>query len=258
MATKNDMVQIKHTKKGMKKLLRNLYLLQMNYVSVGIHRADNKTTSGERQKKDFKKLQRHLKQMNEETNGSNSSPNSGSGLDASEKKTSAKSSRKRNFNLATLAYYLEQPVSWIQQKSVSLLAKDGDIVTIHAGARITRPARIFIRIFKLTHIWNKVRAFIQRQVKNLYVQAGTNRRAFWQAIGMMAYQEQRNIIRTSASAANSDITVKLKGQNHPLFDTGGLENSIKYKVEKNYNNNASKIARNKFLMDFDKQWEQFK
>lgn len=196
--------------------------------------------------------------MGQESNGSNSSPNSGSGLDGGEKKSSPKSARQKTFNLATLAYYLEQPISWIQRKSVNLLAKDGDIVTIHAGARISRPARIFIRIFKLTNIWNKVRAFIQRQVRNLYVQAGTNRRAFWQAIGMMAYQEQKNIIRTSASAANSDITVKLKGQNHPLFDTGGLENSINYKINKNYNNNASKIARNKFLMDFDKQWEQFK
>ena len=51
---KNNAVQIKHTKKGMKKLLRNLYLLQMNYVSVGIHKSDNKTTSGEKQKKEFK------------------------------------------------------------------------------------------------------------------------------------------------------------------------------------------------------------
>ena len=255
---KNNAVQIKHTKKGMKKLLKNLYLLQMNYVSVGIHKSDNKTTSGEKQKKEFNKLQKHLKNMGQESNGSNSSPNSGSGLDGGEKKSSPKSARQRTFNLATLAYYLEQPISWIQRKSVNLLAKDGDIVTIHAGARISRPARIFIRIFKLTNIWNKVRAFIQRQVRNLYVQAGTNRRVFWQAIGTMAHQEQKNIIRTSASAANSDITVKLKGQNHPLFDTGGLENSINYKINKNYNNNASKIARNKFLMDFDKQWEQFK
>ena len=60
---KNNAVQIKHTKKGMKKLLKNLYLLQMNYVSVGIHKADNKTTSGEKQKKEFNKLQKHLKNL---------------------------------------------------------------------------------------------------------------------------------------------------------------------------------------------------
>ena len=50
---KNNAVQIKHTKKGMKKLLRNLYLLLMKYVSVGIHKADNKTTSEAKQKKVF-------------------------------------------------------------------------------------------------------------------------------------------------------------------------------------------------------------
>lgn len=248
----NDAMQIRHTKKGMKKLIKNLYLLQMNYVSVGIHRKDNKITSGAKQSKDWKKLQNHLKKMGQEDGGSNSSPNSGSGLDKDNSNEIHTRNRNRSYNLASLAYYLEQSVSWIQGKTVRLLAKDGSQVTINKGARITRPARVFIRLFKLPTIWNKIRLFIQRQVRNLYVSAGTNKKQFWTAVGMMTKLEQKGVIQTSNSAANSDITTKLKGQNHPLFDTGGLLNAIDYKVEKNYNG-GTKIAKNKFLMQLDEE-----
>lgn len=196
---------VKHTKKGMNKLAKNLFLLQQDCVSVGIHKSDNAPTSD---------------------------------------------GRDGSFNLASLAYYLEQTVSWIQNKTVVVPADDGSNVVIYKGSRMVRPARIFITIFKLDNVWNKIRSFIQEQVKALYLSAGSSKKSFWKNIGNMAKNEQKAVIQTSSSATNSDLTTKIKGFNHPLFHTGGLLNAINYQVRKNPSAN-NKIDKNNFLMHLD-------
>lgn len=248
-----NMMQIKHTKKGMKKLIKNIALLQMNYVSVGIHKTDNKPTSGVEQKKAYNAIQKALKRAEKGSGKSSQKPESG--LDKTSNRSGNSKSGKKGFNLATLAYYLEQPVSWVQGKTVRIQGVDG-IVTIWEGARIHRPARVFIRIFKLSEIWNKVKNFIRMQVRNFYLKSGTNRTQFWNTLGTMVSSEQKGVIQTSHNAGNSDVTIKIKGKNHPLFDTGKLLNSSSYKVEKNYNQGEAKITRLKYLADIDRVMKQ--
>lgn len=254
MAKEYKAMQVKHTKKGIQKLTKSLFLLQQNCVSVGIHKSDNRITSGERQSKEYRKLKAHLRKM-EQGSGSNSSPASGSGLDKSETNNKP-STRKRSFNLATLAFYLEQPVSWIQSKTVRLFGHS-EPVTIHAGARMSRPARTFIRIFKLPDVWDKIRRFVQEQIKILYTTTKLSRRSFWKDLGTMTKAEQQNIIQSSKTAMNSDLTTKIKGKNHPLFDTGGLLESIGYRVRKNPNA-VSGISKNSFLMNLNEEMRKLR
>ena len=240
-----EAMSVKHTKRGMNKLIKNIYLLQMNYVSVGIHSSDNKITSSTQSNKEWKTLQRHSKKMENGGGGSQSKGESGKN-----KKKSSGSSRKRNFNLATLAHYLEQPASWIQNQTVNING-----VFIYAGARLTRPARIFISIFKIPNIWNSVRVFIENKVKYFYVKQGFNSKKFWGDIGQKVQNEQQNIIRTSSSKMNSELTTMIKGFNHPLFHTGRLLNAIKFKVERNYSGNM-KLARLNFLKQMDEEMKK--
>lgn len=247
-----DMVQVKHTKKGMKRLMKNIFLLQMNYVSVGIHNKDNKETSGSEQKKAYNAIQKALKRM--ENRDKKAPTESRSGLDKTNKGSSTSQKRKKPFNLATLAYYLEQQVSWVQTNTVRIQGVNG-LVTIWKGSRIHRPARVFIRIFKLPEIWNKVKNFIRMQVQNLLLRTGKNGKQFWKAIGAMACSEQKGVIQTSHNAGNSDITMQIKGKNHPLFDTGRLLNSSTYKIEKNYSGKVSE-GKLQFLANLDEMMKQ--
>lgn len=246
-----DAVQIKHTKRGMKKLIKNILLMQANYVSIGIHSSDNKESSGSERRRMHKKVQTALRKASK----NNKDTEFGFGTDKTQGKSERSTGKtKQRINLATLAYYLEQPISWVQNKTISVQGVDG-IVNIYKGARIHRPARIFIRIFKLPEVWNRVRSFIRMQVQNLLLRAGTQGKQFWVAIGTMTCNEQKGVIRTGHNAGNSDITTKIKGKNHPLFDTGRLLNSSTYKVRKNYSGKLSE-AKVHFLAHLDEMMKQ--
>lgn len=250
-----DMMQVKHTKRGMKKLMKNILLLQLNYVSVGIHNNDNRETSGSIQRRNSLKAMRSLKKLEKKKSyWKDEEPELKIKFDQTEKRSSKERTGKQRCNLATLAYYLEQSVSWIQKKTIMIQGVAG-MVTVWKGARIHRPARVFIRIFKLPEIWNKVQSFERTQVKNLFARAMTDGKKFWTALGAMVCSEQKNVIQTSHNAGNSDITMQIKGKNHPLFDTGKLLNSTSYKVRKNYSGKI-KEAKLHFLANLDEYMKQ--
>lgn len=237
--------EVKHKKRGLNNLLRHLRSFQTYYVSVGIHKRGNIITSGEKQKKDYKKIMAYLRKKEKDDAG------------IVERKRSGKSGKKiSRFNLASLAYYLEQPVSWVQEETVRVQGVN-NIFTIFAGARLKRPARIFISIFKLPNVWSGIKSFINTKVKYFAGSTNMSSRDFWNALGRKVQEEQQRIITSSSSAANTDLTTLIKGKNHPLFDTGRLLNGITFHMVRNQNSTgAKKIDKAKFLMNLDQEMEK--
>lgn len=205
-------LQIIHKRKGMKNLLKTIVALQMYYVTCGIHRNEGR------------------------------------------RRVKSSSSNKSSVNRATLASLLEKTVSWIQPKTVTIPTHDGEEVTIWAGARLRRPARIFIHLNLLPNIWNGLRSFIRTRVLLLLKKqrvGATGAKKFLKALGVKALEEQQARINRKDTASNSEITEKIKGFNHPLFDTGALLESLKYKINPNFNKGGKRLLRLKYLTQID-------
>lgn len=134
-------------------------------------------------------------------------------------------------NMATLAQLQETALSWIQKSTAVIPCADGDTVIIPKGARLKKPARIFIDLRKIANVYASIQMFISTRFKllNLTGIKTSSANKFWESVGSKILEEQQNRIKRQDTHSNSDITKKIKGFDHPLFDTGSLLNALSFK-----------------------------
>lgn len=165
--------------------------------------------------------------------------------------------KKSRLKLAELANLLETFGSWIQSKSVTIFSSSGEKIFIPAGARLKRPARPFIMLWKIPEVWidlrNRVRAFILTYLNNTAIRGGkTHSKHVIDAITEQVTLLQKNQISQKRTDPNSKITEKIKGSNSPLFDTGRMFEAIRGKSKPTAIRGQAKEQRLKFLTQIDK------
>lgn len=134
-------------------------------------------------------------------------------------------------NMATLAKLQETAMSWIQKNTVVIPCADGDDIIIPKGARLNKPARIFVNLQKVPDVYGAIQNFISDKIRSLLSKSIKTSmiNSFWNTIGEKILLEQKNRIQLQRTDKNSEITQKIKGFNHPLFDTGALLNALSFK-----------------------------
>lgn len=134
-------------------------------------------------------------------------------------------------NMATLAKYQETDVHWTQKNTVVIPCADGESVVIPKGTIHHKPARIFVNLQKIPNIWAGIGMFISTRLKYLSIKglklSSINK--FWESVGSKILEEQQNRIRRADTVSNSETTQRIKGFNHPLFDTGALLGALSFK-----------------------------
>lgn len=160
----------------------------------------------------------------------------------------------KNINTATLSEILEQGAHF--RTSKKKVVKIGEeFFTIKENTPIHIPSRIFIKLYKIPSIWNKIISYIQNKFLDFIDLKSTNKngKKFWENIGSMVADEQKNIVRDSSKQpSNTYLTILWKTFNHPLFHYGNLLSSIKFRVNKTYKNNEKKLTKLKYITDFEK------
>ena len=228
MAKYDKFCKVVVKRNDLKGLMKKLSLLQMYYLTVGIHTNEGRRISNSR--------------------------------------TKSKS------NIAKVAHIMESGATYTQSKTVRIPSaqsvgnplisdKFENFVTILKGTLITIPQRIFISLNKLPFVWNKVQAYSESLLNTLMSQnMGTgNASKYYDNMGkrlQMDMMERIGITGTTFyHAPNSPTTIKIKGFNHPLFDTGKMLNSIKWKRHNNYGSGEKKLTRLKYLNDIKQAFE---
>jgi len=146
--------------------------------------------------------------------------------------------KRGGINMAKLASVLETFATWTQKKTVHKQGFDGNMVTFKEGERLSRPARIFIKLQNISPIWSEIKAFMQKQIQSYLTSTGRGYRAggnIMKTISDFASEKQKDRIRNNETFRNSLRTVRLKGKDTPLHDTGALLNSITSKVKSDMN-----------------------
>lgn len=156
----------------------------------------------------------------------------------SEAKTRSSSKRKSMLNLATLSSILEKHVTWTQTTNAIITGASGNTITIPAGAKMRRPARIFIHLEKVGNVWAEVKQGVQFETMRYLLALQRSRgkiagQNLFKEIAEKVAQRQRQRIINKETAGNSDLTMQIKGFNFPLFDKGTLLSSIKGRVVRN-------------------------
>src|SRR5574344_1617662 len=146
---------------------------------------------------------------------------------------------KNDINIATLSDILERYITWRQKSTVVIPANDGgDPIVIPQGRIIRKPARIFIHLEKVSNVWAEVQKRIQTQsmLYMLKLQRSRGKRSgqeLFLDIANWLSERQRQRITRRETAGNSELTMKIKGFNYPLFDNGTLLSSISGRVVRN-------------------------
>ena len=147
--------------------------------------------------------------------------------------------RKSRLNLATLSSILERHITWTQRNSATIPCADGSTtVTVNKDSKMRQPARIFIHLENKSEVWAEVQKRIQTQsmLYMLKLQSSRGKRSAQELfldIANWVSERQRQRITRRETTGNSELTMKIKGFNYPLFDKGTLLSSIKGRVERN-------------------------
>jgi len=163
--------------------------------------------------------------------------NSGS-KDIVEGKKRTSSTRKSRLNLATLSSILERHITWTQKNNAVIPTASGSTVTIPAGAKMRRPARIHIHLEKASNVWAEVQQGVQFECMRylLELQRSRGKRSgqnLFKEIAERVSERQRQRIINKETLTNAQLTVDIKGFNWPLFDSGLLLRSIQGRVVRN-------------------------
>lgn len=148
--------------------------------------------------------------------------------------------KNKKINIADLSEILEQ----------------GATCRTSTGGTFIIPSRIFIKLPKLPTVWAKIVNRINSLFKSFILSKSyiTNGKSFWNKVGLEVELNQKERINNGHyPPLNTPLTVQWKGFNHPLLNRGNLLNSIKFKVNKNYNSGAKKLTKLKYIEDFEKQ-----
>lgn len=168
-----------------------------------------------------------------------------------------KDGSKGRIKLAKLAQVLETFATWIQPKTAVIPTFDGDTITIPAGARLKRPARPFIMLWKVAEVWtdlrDRARAFIISYLNNRAIRGGkTHSKHVIDSITEQVTLLQKNRVTEMQTQENSQVTQKIKGFDFPLFDSGRLFNAIRGKTVANANRGYAQEQKLKFLTQIDR------
>lgn len=185
-----------------------------------------------------------------------------SGIQKNEGRQWVKSSGgKGKIKLAKLAQVLETFATWIQPKTVVITGFDGEEITIPKGARLQRPARPFIMLYKVPEAWEKLRAFYKklvlehfRKLDRSYKQGA---KKIIDEVGLECQKLQKDRILSLSTKGNSEITKKVKGFDFPLMDSGKMESSIRSKTIPTASGKAQRDeAKLKYLTQIDELIKQ--
>lgn len=185
-----------------------------------------------------------------------------SGIQKNEGRQWVKSSGgKGKIKLAKLAQVLETFATWIQPKTVVITGFDGEEITIPKGARLQRPARPFIMLYKVPEVWEKLRAFYKklvlehfRKLDRSYKQGA---KKIIDEVGLECQKLQKDRILSLSTKGNSEITKKVKGFDFPLMDSGKMESSIRSKTISTASGKAQRDeAKLKYLTQIDELIKQ--
>ena len=155
-----------------------------------------------------------------------------------EGKKRSSSSRKTKINLATLSSILEKHITWTQKNNATISTAGGSTISIPAGAKMRRPARIHIHLEKASNVWAEVKDGIQFETMKymLELQRSRGKRSgknLFKEIAEKVSERQRQRISNKETAGNAQMTIDIKGFDWPLFDSGLLLRSIEGRVVRN-------------------------
>lgn len=169
-------------------------------------------------------------------------------------------SGSKRIKLATLAHVLEQFKTWIQPKKAVIPTHDGDVVVIEEGARMKRPARPFIMLYKIPNLWSQLREYFRNLVRQHFARKSQNyqhgAKQIMEELGKECQRLQKDRINSIATEGNSEITQKVKGFDWPLMDSGRMEQSIRYKIKTSYDKAHKSEAKLRYLTQIDKYIKQ--
>jgi predicted CoA-binding protein len=102
---------------------------------------------------------------------------------------------------------------------------------IKAGTIIRIPARIFIRIFTVSHRFREYLQFELQEEVNKYFKQKMDAKTFWNKVGIYARDTMKSRIEKGVvTPQNSAMTEEFKGRNKPLYQSGQMTDDIKHKV----------------------------
>ena len=188
--------------------------------------------------------------------------NAVSGIHKGEGRQWVRGNNKSRIKLAKLAEVLETFATWIQSSTAVIPTFDGEYITIKAGARLHRPARPFIMLWKIPSAWdeirNRVRAFILTYLNNTTIRGGkTNSKRIVDLIAQQMERTQKNRITELQTSSNSEITQKIKGFDFPLVNSWRLFDSIKGKTSRTAVSGEAKEQKLKYLTQIDRILNDF-
>lgn len=223
----NKFFEVKFKKNEMKSLMKKIALLQMYYLTVGIHKGQgtrlaNSTSSS---KINIATLAHWLEE----------------GASWVQSKTIRIPSKLPVGNPAT--------------------GKIENFVTIFKGTHINVPSRLFISLNKIPYVWSNIKNFTNNAIKMFIgLNRGTgNAKKFFEILGIEIERNQKQRITNGFGVdGNSPTTEKIKGFNHPLLDSGNMLDSIRYKINKNFGKGEKKIAKLKYLTEIENMFKDLK
>lgn len=182
------------------------------------------------------------------------------GIHKNEGRRRANTRTNSKSNIAKVASILEAGADYIQSKTIVIKGDNLEKYIIPEGTHIHIPSRLFLSIHKISEAFNSLKTFCNGIVQEFVLRNRSvgSAKTFWEQLGREAQRQQKLQITGSYTERNSTLTELIKGFNHPLFDTGKLLESIKYKVNKTWTTGAKKLARLQYLSQADEMWEKLK
>lgn len=127
--------------------------------------------------------------------------------------------------------------SYVLQRNKRRKKANGEWVTIPKGSLIITPARPFLRLTLKTSSINLIEDCFLQKI-NESIRGGlhapkTSAKSVLKEVGEGGQAAQWiNMEEWTQKLPNAQLTIDIKGFDHPLFKTGKLFNAIKYKIRK--------------------------
>lgn len=214
--------QIKHTKKGMKNLIRKMVWMQAYLSTSGIQKGDGRRNvkSGSGNKKI--KLATLAHQLEQYVNWT-------------QPKTAVIPLANPYWNPKTKRYE--------------------DNVVIPAGTKLSRQPRIFISLDQIPEIWQELKTFyfnlIRRHFANNDRKYKQGAKKIADSLSKEVEAKQKDRINTLATESNRPKTQIIKSFDFPLFQTGRLLDSIKGKTKSSADKAIREEKKYEYLYQID-------